>query len=252
MADTKISALTALTGANIATDDEFAIVDTSVTTTKKTTAADLSARTETMTNKTLTSPAIASAVISGTPGSAGILGRDATQGALAYFDNGVLGNVAKVIAAGVGTQALTNSTASDQDYTSMYTFPANSIFTNKIYRVTMIIEMVTGVSSVTTTLYIKIGSTKVFIGNANNQVDSVTRSMVIPFLIHGRAAAGAAAAVSTGTVGNLPANSSQNTVDQPVTLATNGTLTVSLGVTYSGTGSTETLELQSWMIEELN
>lgn len=41
MADTKISALTALTGANIATDDEIVLVDTSVTTTKKMTVAEL-------------------------------------------------------------------------------------------------------------------------------------------------------------------------------------------------------------------
>ena|SRR3990167_2707721 len=42
MANAKISALTALTGANIATDDDFAVVDTSVTTTKRIAAAQLS------------------------------------------------------------------------------------------------------------------------------------------------------------------------------------------------------------------
>lgn len=41
MADTKISALTALTGANVASDDVFAVVDTSVTTTKKIRADEL-------------------------------------------------------------------------------------------------------------------------------------------------------------------------------------------------------------------
>jgi hypothetical protein len=41
MADSKISLLTALTGANLATDDEFAVVDTSVTTTKKITVNEL-------------------------------------------------------------------------------------------------------------------------------------------------------------------------------------------------------------------
>ena len=42
MANAKISALTALTGANLATDDVFAVVDTSVTTTKKIAASELS------------------------------------------------------------------------------------------------------------------------------------------------------------------------------------------------------------------
>ena len=41
MPNTKISALTALTGANLATDDAFAVVDTSATATKKITVAEL-------------------------------------------------------------------------------------------------------------------------------------------------------------------------------------------------------------------
>ena len=41
MANTKISALTALTGANLATDDAFAVVDTSATATKRITVAEL-------------------------------------------------------------------------------------------------------------------------------------------------------------------------------------------------------------------
>jgi len=41
MADTKISALNALTGANSATDDVYAIVDTDATETKKQTRAEL-------------------------------------------------------------------------------------------------------------------------------------------------------------------------------------------------------------------
>ena len=41
MANTKISALTALTGADLANDDAFAVVDTSATATKKITVAEL-------------------------------------------------------------------------------------------------------------------------------------------------------------------------------------------------------------------
>lgn len=41
MADTKISAYTALTGANLATNDEFEVVDTSATTNKRITAEQL-------------------------------------------------------------------------------------------------------------------------------------------------------------------------------------------------------------------
>jgi hypothetical protein len=41
MANTKISALTALTGADLANDDAFAVVDTSATATKRITFAEL-------------------------------------------------------------------------------------------------------------------------------------------------------------------------------------------------------------------
>ena len=41
MANTKISALTALTGADLANDDAFAVVDTSATATKRITVAEL-------------------------------------------------------------------------------------------------------------------------------------------------------------------------------------------------------------------
>lgn len=58
MSDSKISALTALAAANIATGDELVLVDVSAGDNKYTTFADLSARTETMTNKTLTSPVL--------------------------------------------------------------------------------------------------------------------------------------------------------------------------------------------------
>jgi hypothetical protein len=257
MADAKISALTALTGANIATDDEIPIVDTSVTTTKKTTMADLSSRTETMTNKTLTSPVINTptideAVISGTPDAAGELGRDTTQLAPNWYDNGQVGTIPKVINVGVGTQTFTNDATTDKDFTSLYTLPANAIFTNKVYRVTLFLEQVHGVSSVTRTYYLKMGATKVYTGGASNAAASVTRSLVLVLYVFGRAAAGAAANVSTASLAATFNLGDSNAVDQPVALATNGTLAITPGITYSGTGSTETDELQGWLVEELN
>lgn len=249
MADTKISALTALAAADIATDDETPIVDTSTTTTKKIDMADLSARTETMTNKTLTTP-----VLGGTPAAAGALGYDTTLAAHTGYGGitAVAGVIHRTIATGVGTQTLTNSTASDQDFTSMFTFPANSIYTNKVYRVSILMESVTGTSAVTMAYYLKLGSTKVFTNTAFNQTDGVTASTIWSFLIFGRAAAGAAAAVSTASLFANFNTTAINSTNQPVNLATNGTLTISLGVVWSGTGSTETMEQQAWIIEELN
>ena len=249
MADAKISALTALTGANIATDDELPIVDTSVTTTKKTTMADLSSRTETMTNKTLTLP-----VLGGTPAAAGVVGYDTTQKMVNAYGGAtaIAARIHQTISVGVTSESLTNSTASDQDFTSFYTFPANAIYTNKVYRVTVFAELTTGTSSVTFIHYLKIGSTKVYTSFSANVADGQTRGYGASFLILGTAAAGAAAAVTTECITPNPNSSYQNTVAQPVNLATNGTLTINFGVTWSGTGSTETLKHLGYLVEELN
>ena len=68
------------------------------------------------------------------------------------------------------------------------------------------------------------------------------------------AAAGAAADVET--TANVPLMATDvmgaNTVAQPVALATNGTLTITPGITFSGTGSTESWQLRTYVIEELN
>lgn len=263
MPDTKISALTALAGASIATDDEIPIVDTSATATKKTTMADLSSRTETMTNKTLTTPTIDGgtintptideAVISGTPDAEGELGRDTTQLALNDFNNGMLGVRSRVIAAGVGAQTFINDVATDQDFTSIFTFPANTIFASKAYRVSIIIENISGTSSATLGCYLKLGATKVYTSIAVNAGDGLTRSGTFVLTIIGREAPGAAANVTTANINpRLADSNTMNTTNQPVALATNGTLAVTPGVVWSGTGSTESCELQGWIIEELN
>lgn len=166
-------------------------------------------------------------------------------------DTAVAGFVSRVISTGVGTQTLTNSTASDQDFTSPFTFPANAIYTNKVYRVTFCIEAISGTSSVTRIYYMKLGSTKVFTSSANDVTNGVTQSMSFSFMIYGRAAAGASANVTTAPVGSTLDGSQTNRVNQPVALATNGTLTINFGVTYSGTGSTETDEQQAYIIEEI-
>lgn len=252
MADTKLTGLTE--DASPTTDDLiYTVHDPGGTpASRKVTIANLDTLLS-QTTKTLTNKTVDEAVISGTPDAAGELGRDTTQTALNYFDNGQLGTVPKVIAVGIGTETLTNSATSDQDFTSFYTFPANSIFTNKVYRITVWFELVMGTSAAGWNIYAKMGSTKVLEFTAQNVADGVTRSTALSFLIIGRAAAGAAAATSTAPVNAFYGNSNaMSSINQPVNLATNGTLAVTMGVTWSATGSTETLEQQAFMIEELN
>lgn len=203
-----------------------------------------------------TSPSIVTPAVSGTPAVAGALGYNTTQKMQTTYGGAttVVAPIHGTIAAGIGTETHTNDAATDKDFASAYTFPANAIYTNKVYRVTFFVETVTGVSSVTLTNYLKIGSTKVYTSGTVDLANSVTRSVAYSFLIIGKAAAGAAADVSTSVVSmqNFTSTTIPNTVNQPVALATNGTLTINLGITYSGTGSTETIEQQGFLIEELN
>ena len=201
----------------------------------------------------LTTPVV---TLSGTPNAAGELGYNSTQAMQTTYGGAtaVVAPIHGTIATGVGTQTLTNSVATDQDFTSMYTFPANSIYTNKVYRVSIFVEHIAGTSTATMGYYLKLGSTKVAAMTGSNQTDGTTRSSMFIFYIFGRAAAGASANVSTTIdFANITSSTANpNSVDNPVALATNGTLTVSLGVVWSGTGSTETLEQQGFIIEEIN
>lgn len=190
----------------------------------------------------------------GTAASAGAIGYDSTQKLNTSYGGAtaVSGSISRVIAAGTSSSTLTNSTASDQDFTTLYTFPANSIYTNKIYRVTVWIEQVSGTSSVTVRYYLKLGSTKTYLSYVNDITNGETNGAAFSFLILGQAAAGASANVATQEIGATMDSSQNNSTAQPVALATNGTLATIFGVTYSGTGSTETTKLFGYMVEELN
>ena len=194
------------------------------------------------------------------PTADGDLRYDTTQDKYVGGGAGALtGSFPRVLAVGHPAESLTNSTASDQDYTSIFTIPANYLIENRVIRVTLGFEYVTGSSTVTISNYLKLGSTKVFTNTAADLPNTVTRSGTFSFVIHGTAAAGASVNVETmaqsGVTLNLnnaaQANALNNT-DQPVALATNGTLAITPGVTYSGTGSTETFVLRTFIVEELN
>jgi len=158
----------------------------------------------------------------------------------------------RVVAVGHPAESKTNDSASDQDYTSIYTIPASALSENKVYRVTLLVQNTTGSSTVTATHYLKLGSTKVITTTAQDYTNSLTRSTAWGFLITGTAAAAASANVETAIFSNLGVNTNAlNTVTQPVSLATNGTLAITLGITYSGTGSTETSVLRTYIVEEL-
>lgn len=181
------------------------------------------------------------------------LGFDATQAAPNFYGNGQLGTIPKVIACGTGTESKTNSTTSDQDFTALYNLPANALFTNKCYRVTVCVEVATGSSTATLGGYLKLGSTKVAVNTTNsNWIDSVTQTATWQFLIFGRAAPSASSNVTVGFPTLFISNGNPNNLNMPIAVATDGALDIILGIVYSATGSTETVQLQAWLVEELN
>jgi hypothetical protein len=158
----------------------------------------------------------------------------------------------RVLASGVGTQTLTNSVSTDQDFTSIYTFAANEIQADSVFRVSFMVENVMGTSTVTWGFYLKIGATKMYTVSAVNPANGQTNSLVFSQLIFGRAAPSASSAVSAAPIDSSTVDGGRNNfTDQPVNLATNGTLTINWGVVWSATGSTETMELQGWVLEKL-
>jgi hypothetical protein len=158
----------------------------------------------------------------------------------------------EVVAVGHPAESKTNNSASDQDYDTIYTIPANYLEENKFIRVTLMVQVATGTSTATATHYLKLGSTKVVTTTAQNYSNGTTFSTAWSFLISGTAAAAASANIETGVYATLGVNTNAlNTVTQPVSLATDGALSIIPGITYSGTGSTETCVMRTYIIEIL-
>ena len=194
--------------------------------------------------------------ITGTPDAAGDVGYDTTQKMTTVYGGatGAVSPVHATLVSSVGTETFTNSTTNDQPFTTIYTFPANSIFTNKVYLLVANVEFVTGVSTATVTLFVQLGGADAYRAAATTDLtNSVTRSAAFSFVISGKAAAGAAANVTTMPLtSNIGGAAAFNGTNQPVAFATNGTLALTFGIDYGATGSTETIELQSWQLWELN
>lgn len=156
----------------------------------------------------------------------------------------------RIVANTILRESKTNSTTAEQDYTTLYTIPANTLVAGKMYRVTLAFQRATGVTTATLLPYAELGGIKIMTGIATDYVNSQTGSHSYEFVVYGTAAAGASVDVITGLQANILAPGYTNRTVQPVALATNGALDITTGVQWSATGSTETMELMSFLIEE--
>lgn len=205
-----------------------------------------------------TDPTLIRAVMSGTPAAQGAIGYNTTRDTVLQYDNAwgaslVFGLRVPIISR--PNETLTNTVATDQDFTSLGNIPANFIIAQRVIRITLILSYTSdGVASAQAS-YLKLGTTKVAAGNSVTPGNNETRAGVMQYYVFGTAAAGAAANVDTANV--VPANinvwlNSGNSVAQPVALATNGALAIVPGVTFASTAGTDTRTLISAMVEVLN
>jgi hypothetical protein len=191
-------------------------------------------------------PAFTTSPVLGIPGtSAGMLGfAGLTSGTTTVQANSTAGGTT-TLNAGTGTGQVTLSAKlgssdtvncpnnSETDFSTTYTLPASFLITNRVVRVTWLGRMTTSGSPPSVGFSLKLGSTSVY--TATNGGPGMSLSNVplgITFYIQGTAAAGSSVNVFTNPVGPPTALSSpfsRSSVNQPVTLATNGTLTITPG-----------------------
>jgi hypothetical protein len=146
------------------------------------------------------------------------------------------------------------------NFATTYTFPPNAIAAGSVYRVTTGFSITTdGLSGGTTTLGVRfqLGGTTVFNGTSGVPTTNMTaRPTSISFLVVGTAAPGGAVNVhvhpdvqpGTATANHpfVPISASQ-----PVSLATNGSLTLQPAFYASASGGTNAMTLNTMVIEQI-
>ena len=143
-------------------------------------------------------------------------------------------------------------------HANTYTIPANYLVAGKTLKITPIWSMTTGSAPPTMQWQIKAGSTVISTqtGTGTPGANLTGATGAFSFIIQGTAASGASVNVYTSPIAtNNWQNGSltPNNTAQPVALATNGTLTISLQSEWGSAGTgTNTMTLVSLMVEALN
>lgn len=144
-----------------------------------------------------------------------------------------------------------NNSTSDQDFTKIYTIPANTIKAGTYLRLSLPVVEIAGTSSATFLFYLKLGSTKVFSTPTQNITDNITNPILLDFVILGTASPSNSSAVeifpNNGRLGVTT-----TTLGYTYNLDTDSNLDITLGVAFSATGSTESAILKGACLELLS
>lgn len=153
-----------------------------------------------------------------------------------------------------GSDTLYATVATEQNFATTYTLPANLLTTNKLVRVTAILQQTTGNPQASNTYKLKLGGTPVYTSDLIPPTASKT-NVGIGFMwqVQGTAVPGASVNVESGIVtSSAMGTASRNVTPQPVALATNGTLQIQLSLTFSATNGTDSVTLRQLIVEVLN
>jgi hypothetical protein len=190
------------------------------------------------------------------PTADGSIGYATTQDHYVAGGAGALtGSFPRVLSVTRPNETKSNSTTADQDYTSVFTIPANYLIAQKVLWLTCDFTFTSDSSASSQSFYIKLGATKVFTMGTNTPGSNQTRGYNCSFFIFGTAAAGASVAVditpsSAGFLGSPNSTANNQTASQ--NLATNGALNIVPGMAF-GTGSNgESLTLRNVIVMEFN
>ena len=155
-----------------------------------------------------------------------------------------------------GSDTVTCNT-SETDFTTTYTIPANFIVANRVLRITWLGRMTTASSSPPGMAFnLKLGTTSVFTAStALPPAASLSNAPVgIVFYVQGTAAAGGSVNVFTNPALPSPTDVpfSKSSVNQPVALATNGSLAVKPGLVCASTSASNSLTTDQLIVEATN
>ncbi len=142
-------------------------------------------------------------------------------------------------------------------YNLSYTLPANFLVAGRALRITAHFRVTTGGTAPILDIQLKFGGTVVAHYQPGNAIASVTnRQFGLQWVIQGTAAPSASSATETvafGNSNNVGSNTTGSDTAQPVNLATNGTLAITIESQWATAGvGTNQLKLSQFIVEAIN
>jgi hypothetical protein len=208
------------------------------------------------------------ATLGATSGSIAVTAPLVLSTALATASGGTALNAASDTAATFVNRALsvqntgdTNDSASGSGayraYNLTYTIPANFLVANRVLRISAHFRLTTGSTPPVLDIQLKIGGTVVSHFQPNSVVVSGTNKQYgLQWMVQGTAAPSASSATETVMFGNSNAPGSLTTASdtaQPVNLATNATLAITIETQWATAGvGTNQIKLSQLVVEAIN